>query len=138
MDRDNSRPIIYGGVLYSKDEGGTNKNGGLCILKADLDNVNTRTMEEGKWVDFVEDWHTDIDYMEWHMDIWEDFRNNHNGPEWPNHEEGFSSTIQFFTPNAWKIQHKIKLENSIKFFHEFIVAQNGPIYGYKLVAERYI
>ena len=51
--------------MYSKDEGGTNENGGLCILKADLDNVNTRTMEEGEWVDFVEDWHTYIVDMEW-------------------------------------------------------------------------
>jgi hypothetical protein len=41
-------------------------------------------------------------------------------------------------PNAWKIQHKLKLENSMEFFSEFIVVQNGPIYGYKLVAEKYI
>jgi hypothetical protein len=47
-------------------------------------------------------------------------------------------------PNAWKIQHKIKLENSMEFFYEFIVVKNGPIYGYKLkntselVAEKYL
>ena len=26
----------------------------------------------------------------------------------------------------------------MEFFYEFIVVQNGPIYGYKLVAEKYI
>jgi hypothetical protein len=62
----------------------------------------------------------------------EDLRNNNNGPE------RLSSTIQVFMPNAWKIQQKTKLENSMEFFYEFIMVKNGPIYGYKLVAEKYI
>ena len=76
--------------------------------------------------------------MDWSMQIWEHLCNNHNFAEWPNHAQGFSSTIEVFMPNAGKIQHKLKLEKSMEFFSEFIVVQNGPIYGYKLVAEKYI
>jgi hypothetical protein len=93
-------------------------------------------VEEGEWGDFVKNWHADIVDREWRMDIWEEFRNNHNGPEWPNNEQGFSSAIQVFIPNAWKIQHTVELENSMEFLYEFKMVKNGPIYGYKLVAEK--
>jgi hypothetical protein len=55
VDKDNSRPVIYGGDLYCFEVYSEDENGGLCILKAELDNVDTRTVEEGKWVDFVEE-----------------------------------------------------------------------------------
>jgi hypothetical protein len=81
VDSDDSRPISYGGLYCFEVD--RKQNGGLCLLKAELDNVKTRTMEESEWGDFVEDWPRDIYDMNWPLDIWEEHRDDHNYPEWP-------------------------------------------------------
>jgi hypothetical protein len=137
VDSDDSRPISYGDLYCFEVD--RKQNGGLCLLKAELDNVKTRTVEESEWGDFVEDWPRDIYDMNWPLDFWEEHRDDHNYPEWPNHGQGFSSAIKVFMPMLkWKLQRKFKFENWMdKVSCDFKVVQNGPIYGYKLFGGKF-
>lgn len=129
-----SHPVTYRelycfGVHHAVNDGAV--NGGVHLLKAELDNEKTRIVEEGDFVDFVEGWADEL----------EDDAEGHNNPEFRRGNPRIARAIQVFPCTKWKKQYRLDLgtwKNTVDNIGMGNVAHFGAIYVYQLKGRKFV